>query len=69
MGPGELIAINYQEKKFYQSDELKKLLSQRQNYSEWNKKTIDLDSILADKQISHPNKDIDQKFYTISEIL
>ena len=67
VGPGELIAINYQEKKFYQSDELKKLLSQRQNYSEWNKKTIDLDSILADKQISHPNKAIDQKFYQLAK--
>ena len=67
VGPGELIAINYQEKKFYQSDELKKLLSQRQNYSEWNKKTIDLDSILADKQISHPDKAIDQKFYQLAK--
>ena len=67
VGPGELIAINYHEKKFYQSDELKKLLSQRQNYSEWNKKTIDLDSILADKQISHPNKAIDQKFYQLAK--
>ena len=67
VGPGELIAINYQEKKFYQSDELKKLLSQRQNYSEWNKKTIDLDSILADKQISHSDKAIDQKYYQLAK--
>ena len=34
---------------------------------EWNKKTIDLDSILADKQISHPNKAIDQKFYQLAK--
>ena len=67
VGPGELIAINYQEKKFYQSDELKMLLSQRQNYSEWNKKTIDLDSILADKQISHSDKAIDQKYYQLAK--
>ena len=33
VGPGELIAINYKEKKFYQSDELKKQLSERQDYS------------------------------------
>jgi glutamate synthase (NADPH/NADH) large chain len=67
VGPGELIAVNYQEKKFYKSDELKKILSQRQDYSEWNKKTINLDNILADKQISQPKEAIDQKYYQLAK--
>ena len=67
VGPGELIAVNYQEKKFYQSDELKKILSQRQNYTEWNKKTINLDSILADKKITQPKDSIDQKYYLLAK--
>ena len=54
VGPGELIAINYKEKRFYQSDELKKQLSERHDFSEWNKKTVKLDSILSSEKISKP---------------
>ncbi len=67
VGPGELIAINYKEKKFYQSDELKKQLSERRDYSTWNKKTTQLDAILADKKILKPEESVDKIFYQISK--
>ena len=67
VGPGELIAINYKEKKFYQSDELKKQLSERQDYSNWNKKTTQLDAILSDKKILKPEESIDKIFYQIAK--
>ena len=35
VGPGELVAINYKEKKFFESAELKDILSNRQDFSEW----------------------------------
>ena len=63
VGPGELIAINYKEKKFYQSDELKHQLSERQDYSNWNKKTTKLDAILSDKKIVKPLESIDKIYY------
>ena len=40
VGPGELIAINYREKKFYQSDELKKQLALQHPFSDWSKKYL-----------------------------
>jgi glutamate synthase (NADPH/NADH) large chain len=55
VGPGELVAINYKEKKFYQSAELKNILSNRQDFSDWNKKTVQLDSILASQKVEQPN--------------
>ena len=67
VGPGELIAINYKEKKFYQSDELKKQLSERHDYSNWNKKTIQLDAILANKKILKPEESIDKVYYQIAK--
>ena len=67
MGQSDLIAVNYQDKNLYQSDELKKILSQLQDYSEWNKKTINLDSILADNQISKPKEAIDHKYYQLAK--
>tara|TARA_B100000965_G_scaffold115315_1_gene95144 strand:+ start:13476 stop:17990 length:4515 start_codon:yes stop_codon:yes gene_type:complete len=67
VGPGELIAINYKEKRFYQSDELKKKLSERQDYSEWNKKTIQLNGILAKKKISKPEVISNQNYYQIAK--
>ena len=67
VGPGELIAINYKEKKFYQSDELKKQLSERQDYSNWNKKTIQLDAILSNKKIPKPEESIDKAYYQIAK--
>ena len=67
VGPGELIAVNYNEKKFYESNELKKVLSQRQDYSEWNKKTIKLDSILANKKISQPEETADSPYYQLAK--
>ncbi len=67
VGPGELIAINYKQKKFYQSNELKKELSERQDYSEWNKKTIKLDGILAKKKISQLELSSDEIHYQIAK--
>ena len=67
VGPGELIAINYKEKKFYKSDELKKQLSERQDYSNWNKKTTQLDSILSNKKISKHEESIDKVYYQIAK--
>ncbi len=67
VGPGELIAINYKEKKFYQSDELKHQLSERQDYSNWNKKTTKLDAILSDKKIVKPLESIDKIYYQIAK--
>jgi len=54
VGPGELIAINYKEKKFYQSNELKTQLSSQFPYVKWNKNTILLDEILNQQKISEP---------------
>ncbi len=51
VGPGELIAINYKEKKFYQSDELKLKLSTSLPFVDWNKKTIFLDELLNREDI------------------
>ena len=63
VGPGELVAINYKEKKFYESLELKNILSNRQDFSEWNKKTIQLDAILASEQIDQPKLETNSFFY------
>ena len=63
VGPGELVAINYKEKKFYQSEELKNILSNRQDFSNWNKKTVQLDSILASQKIEQPHIQKDSFFY------
>ncbi|MDB0033629.1 glutamate synthase large subunit [Alphaproteobacteria bacterium] len=63
VGPGELVAINYKEKKFYQSAELKNILSNRQDFSDWNKKTIQLDSILASQKVEQPNLTNESFFY------
>ena len=63
VGPGELVAINYKEKKFYQSEELKNILSNRQNFANWNKKTVQLDSILATQKVEQPNLQKDSFFY------
>ena len=63
VGPGELVAINYKEKKFYQSEELKNILSNRQDFSNWNKKTVQLDSILASQKIEQPNLQKESFFY------
>jgi len=63
VGPGELVAINYKEKKFYQSEELKNILSNRQDFSNWNKKTVQLDSILASQEIEQPNIQKESFFY------
>jgi len=67
VGPGEIIAINYKEKKFYLSDELKKQLSERQDYTSWNKKTTQLDTILSNKKVSKPEKAIDKIYYQIAK--
>ncbi len=67
VGPGELIAINYKQKKFYKSDELKKQLSERHDFSEWNKKTIQLDKILTKKKIDSPQENIDNINYQIAK--
>ena len=67
VGPGEIIAINYKEKKFYLSDELKKQLSERQDYTNWNKKTTQLDTILSDKKVSKPVETIDKIYYQIAK--
>ncbi len=63
VGPGEIIAVNYKEKKFYESSELKKQLSERQNFSEWNKRTIKLDGILSNKKILKQKHPIDNIYY------
>ena len=63
VGPGELVAINYKEKKFYQSEELKNILSNRQDFSNWNKKTVQLDSILASQKVEQPRLQKDSFFY------
>ena len=67
VGPGELIAINYKEKRFYQSDELKKQLSERHDFSEWNKKTVKLDSILSSEKISKPFTTVGNINYQIAK--
>ena len=67
VGPGELIAVNYNEKKFYESSEIKKVLSQRQNYSDWNKKTIKLDNILVNQKITQPTEAIDNIYYQLAK--
>jgi len=67
VGPGELIGINYKEKKFYESSKLKSLLSERQDFSEWNKKTIQLDTIIGNKKISKPSSPIDNAYYQIAK--
>ena len=63
VGPGELVAINYKEKIFYESEELKNILSNRQDFSDWNKKTVQLDAILASEQIEQPIIEKDSFFY------
>ena len=63
VGPGELVAINYKEKKFYQSEELKNILSNRQDFSNWNKKTVQLDAILASQKVEQPQLQKDSFFY------
>ena len=50
VGPGELIAVNYKENKFYDSAELKLKLSKRHPYGNWNQKTIQLDKIIEAKK-------------------
>ena len=67
VGPGELIAVNYKENKFYESSELKELLSSRNNYSDWNEKTIKLDNILSKDKIYTPSVEEKDNVFQIAK--
>ncbi len=67
VGPGELIAVNYKENKFYESSELKELLSSRNNYSDWNEKTIKLDNILSKDKIYTPSAEEKDNVFQIAK--
>ena len=60
VGPGELIAINYKENKFYESIELKSKLSKRHPFGNWNKKTIKLDEIIETQKSNNYLNDFDK---------
>jgi len=60
VGPGELIAVNYKENKFYESAELKEKLSKRHPYGSWNQKTIQLDKIIESQKSKTKVNDFDK---------
>ena len=61
VGPGELIAVNYKENKFYESDELKSKLSKKHPYANWNKKTVQLDQIIESQKSNLNFNDYDKE--------
>ena len=58
VGPGQMIAINFKEKKFYNDNEIKKHLSNSKPFFQWIKKIIHIDKLVesADEQF----RDIDK---------
>jgi glutamate synthase (NADPH/NADH) large chain len=46
VGPGQMIAVNFKEGKFYKDNEIKDKLSQSKPFSEWTKKIIHIDKLV-----------------------
>ncbi|MDI9409542.1 MAG: glutamate synthase large subunit, partial [Candidatus Pacebacteria bacterium] len=48
LGPGQMIGVNLDEGKIYRDTEIKEQLSQQQDYEEWTKSTVRIDSLMAE---------------------
>ena len=46
VGPGQMIAINFDQKKFYSDSEIKKYLSEMKPFGNWTKKTTHIDKLV-----------------------
>ena len=57
VGPGQMIAINFKEKKFYTDAEIKKHLSETKPFGNWTKKIIHIDKLV--KSVDEEFRDIE----------
>ena len=57
VGPGQLIAINFKEKKFYKDNEIKKYLSDTKPFGNWTKKITYIDKLV--KSTDEEFRDLD----------
>ena len=57
VGPGQLIAINFKEKKFYKDHEIKKYLSDTKPFGNWTKKITYIDKLV--KSTDEEFRDLD----------
>ena len=61
VGPGQTIAVNLEEPRFYRDDELKDVLAARQPFGEWAKRMTPLDSIVktdAPEPVLHEGEEL-----------
>ena len=59
VGPGQMIAVNFKEKKFYSDSEIKNTLSQSKPFGEWTKKITHIDKLV--QSVDEEFREIDQK--------
>ena len=57
VGPGQMIAINFKEKKFYRDSEIKKYLSETKPFGNWTKNITHIDKLV--KSVDEELRDID----------
>ena len=57
VGPGQMIAINFKEKKFYTDAEIKKYLSETKPFGDWTKKITHIDKLV--KSVDEELRDIE----------
>ena len=46
VGPGQMIGVNFKEKKFYSDQKIKSTLSNSKNFGEWTKKIVHIDKLV-----------------------
>ncbi|MDC0195052.1 glutamate synthase large subunit [Alphaproteobacteria bacterium] len=59
VGPGQMIAVNFKEKKFYSDAEIKNTLSQSKPFGEWTKKITHIDRLV--ESVDEEFREIDKK--------
>ena len=59
VGPGQMIAINFDQKKFYSDSEIKKYLSEMKPFGNWTKKTTHIDKLV--QSVDEEFRDIDSE--------
>ena len=57
VGPGQMIAINFKEKKFYSDAEIKKHLSETKHFGDWTKSITHIDKLV--KSVDEELREID----------
>ncbi|KJS43472.1 MAG: glutamate synthase [Rhodospirillaceae bacterium BRH_c57] len=59
VGPGECIAVDLQEGRFYRDIETKDMLAARQPYGKWTERVTVLDSLIKESRAAEPELDVE----------